>query len=139
MSSELVAELSAAINARVEEMDHYVNPDGLKHTRHKGDHLHLAFNQRVIEQPLGGAGIFDTSMARLVANPKSMECLDAVGCTDKKFWSTKDSGQSPFTYQAGVNKLIKGWVGHNMPAFPFVASASPHSVEVQRAASSAGN
>ena len=56
------AELSAAINARVEEMDHYVNPDGLKHTRHKGDHLHLAFNQRVIEQLMGGAGIFDTSM-----------------------------------------------------------------------------
>ena len=22
--------------------------------------------------------------------------------TDKKFWSTKDPGQQPFTYQAGV-------------------------------------
>ena len=94
-----MAELSAAINARVGEMDHYVNPDGLKHTRHKGDHLHLAFNQRVIEQPMGGAGIFDNSMTRLVANPKSMECLDAVGCTDKKFWSgyvlSKPAGGPP--------------------------------------------
>lgn len=29
--------------------------------------------------------------------------------TGKKFWSTKDPGQSPFTYQAGVGKVIKGW------------------------------
>jgi U3 small nucleolar RNA-associated protein 21 len=29
--------------------------------------------------------------------------------TGKKFWSTKDAGQQPFTYQAGVNKVIKGW------------------------------
>ena len=27
----------------------------------------------------------------------------------KKFWSTKDSGQQPFTYQAGVGGVIKGW------------------------------
>ena len=27
----------------------------------------------------------------------------------KKFWSTKDPGQQPFTYQAGVGKVIKGW------------------------------
>ena len=27
----------------------------------------------------------------------------------KKFWSTKDPGQQPFTYQAGVNGVIKGW------------------------------
>jgi len=29
--------------------------------------------------------------------------------TGKKFWSTKDAGQSPFTYKAGVNGVIKGW------------------------------
>merc|ERR1719465_369609 len=29
--------------------------------------------------------------------------------TDKKFWSTKDPGQEPFTYQAGVGGVIKGW------------------------------
>jgi len=26
-----------------------------------------------------------------------------------KFWSTKDAGQKPFTYQAGVGGVIKGW------------------------------
>lgn len=26
-----------------------------------------------------------------------------------QFWSTKDAGQSPFTYQAGVGGVIKGW------------------------------
>jgi len=29
--------------------------------------------------------------------------------TDKKFWSTKDAGQKPFTYQAGVGGVITGW------------------------------
>merc|ERR1711907_194864 len=29
--------------------------------------------------------------------------------TGKKFWSTKDPGQQPFTYQAGVGKVITGW------------------------------
>ena len=29
--------------------------------------------------------------------------------TGKKFWSTKDPGQEPFTYQAGVGQVIKGW------------------------------
>jgi hypothetical protein len=29
--------------------------------------------------------------------------------TDKKFWSTKDPGQKPFAYQAGVGGVIKGW------------------------------
>jgi peptidylprolyl isomerase len=26
-----------------------------------------------------------------------------------KFWSTKDPGQKPFTYQSGVGKVIVGW------------------------------
>ncbi|KNC82314.1 peptidyl-prolyl isomerase FKBP12 [Sphaeroforma arctica JP610] len=29
--------------------------------------------------------------------------------TGKKFWSTKDPGQKPFSYQAGVGGVIKGW------------------------------
>lgn len=29
--------------------------------------------------------------------------------TDKKFWSTKDAGQQPFKYQAGVGGVITGW------------------------------
>jgi FKBP-type peptidyl-prolyl cis-trans isomerase len=29
--------------------------------------------------------------------------------TEKQFWSTKDEGQSPFTYQAGVGGVIRGW------------------------------
>merc|ERR1712087_79926 len=29
--------------------------------------------------------------------------------TGKKFWSTKDPGQRPFSYQAGVGKVITGW------------------------------
>ena len=27
----------------------------------------------------------------------------------EKFWSTKDERQSPFTYQAGVGGVIRGW------------------------------
>ena len=29
--------------------------------------------------------------------------------TGKKFWSTKDPGQQPFGYQAGVGQVITGW------------------------------
>ena len=29
--------------------------------------------------------------------------------TGKKFWSTKDAGQKPFQYQAGVGGVIRGW------------------------------
>ena len=29
--------------------------------------------------------------------------------TNKKFWSTKDPGQKPFAYQAGVGGVITGW------------------------------
>eukprot|EP01038_Epipyxis_sp_PR26KG_P007100 gene7100-9688_t len=27
----------------------------------------------------------------------------------EKFWSTKDPGQQPFTFQIGMGKVIKGW------------------------------
>ena len=29
--------------------------------------------------------------------------------TGKKFWSTKDPGQQPFSYVAGVGQVITGW------------------------------
>ena len=29
--------------------------------------------------------------------------------TNKKFWSTKDEGQQPFTYTAGIGGVITGW------------------------------
>ena len=44
--------------------------------------------------------------------PKNKVTVHATGVvkeTGKKFWSTKDPGQEPFTYQAGVGQVIKGW------------------------------
>jgi len=37
--------------------------------------------------------------------------VDAIGIIQgqDKFWSTKDPGQKPFTYQAGVGGVITGW------------------------------
>ena len=32
-----------------------------------------------------------------------------AGPPEKKFWSTKDAGQQPFNYKAGVGGVIKGW------------------------------
>lgn len=32
-----------------------------------------------------------------------------VAETSKVFWSTKDPGQKPFTYDAGVGAVITGW------------------------------
>ena len=29
--------------------------------------------------------------------------------SNKKFWSTKDPGQQPFSFSAGVGQVIKGW------------------------------
>ena len=45
--------------------------------------------------------------------------------TGKKFWSTKDPGQQPFTYQAGVGQVrTRGDEGKNTPRTP-VAHAAP--------------
>ena len=41
-----------------------------------------------------------------------MALLSDIGVVQesgKKFWSTKDPGQQPFSYQAGVGQVIKGW------------------------------
>eukprot|EP00041_Stephanoeca_diplocostata_P007480 m.106360 g.106360 ORF g.106360 m.106360 type:complete len:151 (-) comp16896_c0_seq2:262-714(-) len=44
--------------------------------------------------------------------PKSKVTVHATGTvkeTLKKFWSTKDPGQRPFEYVAGVGNVITGW------------------------------
>ena len=42
---------------------------------------------------------------------KSNVTLHATGSVQggKKFWSTKDPGEEPFTYEAGVGGVIVGW------------------------------
>mmetsp|Transcript_76217 Transcript_76217/g.247287 ORF Transcript_76217/g.247287 Transcript_76217/m.247287 type:complete len:118 (-) Transcript_76217:122-475(-) len=39
----------------------------------------------------------------------TMHATGVVKETGKKFWSTKDPGQQPFAYQAGVGGVITGW------------------------------
>uniref|UniRef100_A0A7S0IWC5 peptidylprolyl isomerase n=1 Tax=Calcidiscus leptoporus TaxID=127549 RepID=A0A7S0IWC5_9EUKA len=48
----------------------------------------------------------------LVVTPKASVTVHATGIvaeTGKKFWSTKDKGQRPFSYTAGVKAVIVGW------------------------------
>mmetsp|Transcript_108096 Transcript_108096/g.186565 ORF Transcript_108096/g.186565 Transcript_108096/m.186565 type:complete len:210 (-) Transcript_108096:829-1458(-) len=42
-------------------------------------------------------------------NVVTVHATGVVKETGKTFWSTKDAGQQPFTYQAGVGSVIKGW------------------------------
>lgn len=42
-------------------------------------------------------------------NTVTVHATGVVKETGKKFWSTKDPGQQPFTYKAGVGQVIKGW------------------------------
>jgi len=42
-------------------------------------------------------------------NTVTVHATGSVVETGAKFWSTKDPGQQPFTYQAGVGGVIKGW------------------------------
>eukprot|EP00747_Dinoflagellata_sp_TGD_P151094 gnl/TRDRNA2_/TRDRNA2_177179_c0_seq1.p1 gnl/TRDRNA2_/TRDRNA2_177179_c0~~gnl/TRDRNA2_/TRDRNA2_177179_c0_seq1.p1 ORF type:complete len:119 (+),score=23.24 gnl/TRDRNA2_/TRDRNA2_177179_c0_seq1:97-453(+) len=39
----------------------------------------------------------------------TVHATGVVQQTGKKFWSTKDPGQQPFQYQAGVGGVITGW------------------------------
>ena len=39
----------------------------------------------------------------------TVHALGVIKETGKKFWSTEDPGQQPFSYQAGVGGVIKGW------------------------------
>merc|ERR1719174_1725491 len=42
-------------------------------------------------------------------NTVTVHATGVVKETGRKFWSTKDAGQRPFTYKAGVNEVIAGW------------------------------
>eukprot|EP00035_Acanthoeca_spectabilis_P020244 m.431837 g.431837 ORF g.431837 m.431837 type:complete len:118 (+) comp17354_c0_seq1:81-434(+) len=42
-------------------------------------------------------------------NTVTVHATGIVKETGKKFWSTKDPGQEPFKYQAGVGGVITGW------------------------------
>merc|ERR1740130_1290483 len=42
-------------------------------------------------------------------NTATVHATGVVVETGKKFWSTKDPGQKPFEYQAGVGGVITGW------------------------------
>ncbi|EDV28067.1 Peptidyl-prolyl cis-trans isomerase FKBP12 [Trichoplax sp. H2] len=42
-------------------------------------------------------------------NTITVHCIGSLSTPLKKFWSTKDPGQKPFTFQVGVGKVIKGW------------------------------
>merc|ERR1712224_886652 len=42
-------------------------------------------------------------------NTVTVHATGVVLETGKKFWSTKDPGQQPFEYQAGVGGVITGW------------------------------
>ena len=48
---------------------------------------------------------------KLAAGSKvTVQCTGSVaGSPPKKFWSTTDPGQKPFTFNVGVGQVIKGW------------------------------
>merc|ERR1711963_1023788 len=58
--------------------------------------------KEVLKAGNGGSAIAKGSTA-------TVHATGVVKETGKKFWSTKDPGQKPFTYQAGVGKVITGW------------------------------
>jgi FKBP-type peptidyl-prolyl cis-trans isomerase len=40
----------------------------------------------------------------------TVHCTGSLsGPSPKKFWSTKDPGQKPFTFDVGLGRVIKGW------------------------------
>lgn len=39
----------------------------------------------------------------------TVHCTGIVKATGKKFWSTKDPGQKPFSFDIGLGNVIKGW------------------------------
>ncbi|GBG30803.1 Peptidyl-prolyl cis-trans isomerase [Hondaea fermentalgiana] len=43
------------------------------------------------------------------ASTVTVHAKGVVKENDYKFWSTRDPGQQPFTYQAGIGGVIKGW------------------------------
>ncbi|CAH1793688.1 unnamed protein product [Owenia fusiformis] len=39
----------------------------------------------------------------------TVHCTGSLTTPPKKFWSTKDPGQQPFSFQVGLGKVIAGW------------------------------
>jgi U3 small nucleolar RNA-associated protein 21 len=56
----------------------------------------------VVKEGAGDAVVAKNSKVKVHATGTVIE-------TEKKFWSTKDKGQQPFEYTAGVGGVIKGW------------------------------
>ena len=56
----------------------------------------------VVKEGTGDAVVAKGSKVKVHATGTVIE-------TEKKFWSTKDKGQQPFEYSAGVGGVIKGW------------------------------
>lgn len=53
-----------------------------------------------------------TEGAGVAVSKGSQVTVHATGIVEEsgyQFWSTKDAGQQPFSYQAGVGKVITGW------------------------------
>eukprot|EP00002_Diphylleia_rotans_P004334 TRINITY_DN13161_c0_g1_i1.p2 TRINITY_DN13161_c0_g1~~TRINITY_DN13161_c0_g1_i1.p2 ORF type:complete len:111 (-),score=26.26 TRINITY_DN13161_c0_g1_i1:151-483(-) len=42
-------------------------------------------------------------------NTVTVHCTGVVTATGKKFWSTKDPGQEPFSFKIGLGQVIRGW------------------------------
>lgn len=42
-------------------------------------------------------------------NTITVHCTGSLADPPKKFWSTKDAGQKPFTFKCGVGQVIAGW------------------------------
>eukprot|EP00669_Euglena_mutabilis_P013074 TRINITY_DN7821_c0_g1_i1.p3 TRINITY_DN7821_c0_g1~~TRINITY_DN7821_c0_g1_i1.p3 ORF type:complete len:119 (+),score=42.87 TRINITY_DN7821_c0_g1_i1:64-420(+) len=63
----------------------------------------LRTTYRVVTQgPAGGKTVLKGSTV-------TVHATGIVKETNKKFWSTKDPGQTPFEYKAGVGGVITGW------------------------------
>ena len=53
----------------------------------------------------------------MITQPTLLHAYFSVHCTGfgknndlkEKFWSTKDAGQQPFTFQIGLGQVIQGW------------------------------
>ena len=39
----------------------------------------------------------------------TVHCTGTVQASMKKFWSTKDPGQTPFSFKVGLGQVIRGW------------------------------
>ena len=75
----------------------------------------LALTSSSLANPIAGyATTYEvlTEGAGRAVSKGSQVTVHATGIVEEssfQFWSTKDAGQQPFSYQAGVGKVITGW------------------------------